>query len=189
MSSSPGESTLEQRIRAVEDRFAINELVAKYCQFLDDCDIDALRGLFIEDASFGSVTGTPATGREKLLGFIVDRASSEDWSFHYPHAITIEFTSADEATGVVTQHAEMGVDGGRCIRAAMRYIDEYIRVGSGWKFKKRLVSFWYCMDLQELATGYDNAQRKRWPYVSATDLPESLETWRALHPGHPNIKD
>lgn len=189
MTQTLGQETLEERIRAVEDRFALNDLVARYCQTLDDCDIDALRELFVEDASFGSVTGTPVTGREKLLGFIRDRAASEDWSFHYPHTIVIDLVGKDEARGVVTQHAEMGVDGGRCIRAAMRYNDEYVRVDGAWKFKTRLVSFWYCMDLQELATGYDNAERKRWPYVSATDLPESLETWRALHPGHPNIKD
>lgn len=179
---------MEQRVRALEDRFAINELVALYCQHLDDCDMPALTELFIEDASFGSVTGSPVTGREKLLGFIRDRASMEDWSFHYPHTVVIDLVSGTEARGVVTQHAEMGVDGGRCIRSAMRYNDEYVKVDGSWKFKGRLVSFWYCMDLNELATGYDNAQRKRWPYVSATDLPESLEGWRALHPDHPNTK-
>jgi uncharacterized protein (TIGR02246 family) len=185
MATLTNDATVTERLRVIEDKLALNELVARYCAALDDCDMEALADLFTEDASFGSTTGKGASGRDTLLGFIESRAASEDWSFHYPHTHMVELVSDTEARGVVTMHAEMGVDGGRCIQSAMRYNDEYLKVDGKWRFHKRLIQYWYCMDLGTLAGGYDNAQRKQWPYTAAADLPESLETWRALHPEQP----
>jgi uncharacterized protein (TIGR02246 family) len=189
MATIAHDSALAERVRELEDRFALNELVARYCAAVDDCDREALLELFTEDASFGSTTGSGATGRETLADFALGRAATEDWSIHYPHTHIIDFVSEDEARGVVLMHAEMGWEGDRCIRAAMRYNDEYKRVDGKWRFAKRLVQFYYCMDLGTFANGYDNTHRKQWPYVAKADLPESLETWRQLHPDHPNNPD
>ncbi|MEZ5121021.1 MAG: nuclear transport factor 2 family protein [Solirubrobacterales bacterium] len=176
------DSALAERIRRLEDRVELADLVAGYCHHLDDCNLDALGELFTEDITFGSSSGKGVTGRDKALKFIGERAAMEDWSFHYPHAQVFEITGEDEARGVITMHAEMGLDGNHMVVAAMRYNDAYQRVDGRWRFRRRTLQYWYCMESSDLVSTYDNANRKQWPYTAAADLPESLETWQALHP-------
>ena len=42
--------TLEERVRHLEDRVAIGELIARYCLVLDNRDVDAIEPLFTPDA-------------------------------------------------------------------------------------------------------------------------------------------
>jgi len=175
------DSELAARVQWLEDRFENMDRVATYCNVIDDSNMAALRELWVDDATFGSVSGSRTTGADEIVEYIGRRAAIEDWSFHYPHAHIIERIGPDEARGVVTKHAEMSVDEKRCVVAAMRYSDKYQRQDGKWKFKERIISFLYSMDLQTLATGFDNRARMQWPRVGPADFPESLDTWKELH--------
>jgi len=174
---------LETRIRRLEDRQALSDLVATYGRVVDDRDLDALRGLFTEDAVFESTVG-PVTGRDEVVDHYIERMRMFDASFHIPHSQTVEFTSDDTASGIVTAHAELGMPDGS-FWVALRYHDRYRRTDESWRFHERRVRQLYAMPLAELADGLSEGMRKRWPNTprAEAELPEALDTWAAWTAG------
>ena len=60
--------TLEERVRHLEDRVAIGELIARYCLVLDNRDVDAIASLFPPDVRVWSADGVmDARGREAVI--------------------------------------------------------------------------------------------------------------------------
>ena len=59
------QQTIEQRLRRIEDRLAIHDLVHLYGFVMDERDLTGLDSLFTEDAHLGSDDGVfDATGLE-----------------------------------------------------------------------------------------------------------------------------
>lgn len=171
------ELDLETRIRRLEIRAELTDLVARYCAAVDDRDFDALLDLFCVDGSFGHVGGEPATGHAELLAYYRRRLEGVGASFHYPHTHLLTKWGDDEIEGVVSAHAEMGI-GPQMIVAAMRYHDTYRLVDGSWRFGQRRLRFWYIMPADELPASLGHPLRKRWPGPpSEADLPESLDTY------------
>lgn len=170
---------LETRIQRIEARLEIENLIARYANAVDDRDLEAVGDCFCEDAVFGRWNGTDrAEGRESIVQFYHDRLGGTGPSFHVPHACEIEIHDATTASGTVTAHAEMSVDGMLLI-AAFRYLDRYRRDPDGrWRFLERLTRFYYFMPHEELDTAYASAERIRFPGPPMpADLPDGLETW------------
>ena len=176
---------LEGRIQRLEDRNAILSLIARYYNAVDDRDIDLVGTLFCEDGVFGRWNGTDrAEGREAIMSFYRERLAAVGPSFHYPHAHLIEFESDDRATGVVTAHAELGIQH-KMVITGFRYHDAYRRDPDGeWRFLQRLTRFYYFMSHEELHDHYEDPIRIRWPgEPMAADLPDGLDTWNAFKEG------
>ena len=173
---------LESRIRRLEDRVELADLIARYYNAVDDRDIELVGELFCEDGVFGRFNGTDrAEGREAIKQFYYERLGPIGPSFHYPHAQLIEFDDDDHATGVVTAHAEMGIQG-KMVITGFRYQDRYRRDPDGaWRFLQRLSRFFYMMSHDELHDHYDDPIRVRWPgEPMAADLPDQLDTWKSF---------
>ena len=171
---------LADRIARLEARTEIENLIAAYANAVDDRDIDAVGEMFCEDAVFGRYNGTDrAEGREAIKAFYHERLGLVGPSFHYPHAVHIEFESDTQAAGVVTAHAEMGVEG-KLVVTGFRYQDKYRRDEDGtWRFLQRLSRFYYMMTHDELHDHYSDPIRIRWPgQPMAADLPDGLDTWK-----------
>ena len=171
-----------RRLRRIEDRFDLSDLVARYGQLLDDRDLDAVAELYSEDSSFDSLTG-PVSGRRAVVGYYAERLGAGGVTYHYPHSQVITFSDDDDdsATGVVHAHAEMEIDGITLV-IALRYLDEYSREGGRWRFRSRTAQQLYALPLDELATQLGSDTRKRWPGMEpmAADIPESLPSWQAF---------
>jgi hypothetical protein len=73
----------------------------------------------------------------------------------------VTFESNDEATGDVTGHAEMSVDG-QMVLASIRYTDRYRRIDGAWRFAEREIAFGYYMKLSELPQGFGDNLRKHY---------------------------
>jgi uncharacterized protein (TIGR02246 family) len=175
-------SDLEERVQRLEDRNAILTLVARYYNAVDDRDIDLVGSLFCEDGVFGRYNGTDRVeGRAAIEAFYNERLGPVGPSFHYPHAHIIEFDSDTSATGVVTAHAEMGIQG-KMVITGFRYQDKYRKDPDGeWRFLERLTRFYYFMSHEDLHDHYEDPVRIRWPgEPMPADLPDSLPTWRAF---------
>ena len=173
---------LEQRIRRLEDRAAISDLLARYANAVDDRDISLVGECFCEDAVFGRWNGTDrAEGRAGVMQFYRDRLGGTGPSFHYTHGLDLEFESDDLARGVVTAHAEMSVDN-RLLIAAFRYMDQYRRDADGrWRFLERITRFYYFMPHDELDGSYAARDRITFPGPPMpADLPDGLDTWKAF---------
>lgn len=172
---------LAVRVRRLEDRQQLSDLVTRYCIAVDDRDLDSLVPLFSSDGYMGHASGSAGgRGHDGIRTYYEERLRGVGMCFHYPHAQLVEFAGDDEATGVVLAHAEMSV-GGALITGGIRYHDSYVREAGSWRFRERSLRFFYLMDATELPAAAGRTDRKRWPGPpEASELPESLESYRSF---------
>ena len=174
--------TGDERLQRLEDRFAIQDLVAEYCRAIDDRDLDAFVDCFTADGVLRHRDGVMRlNGRDALRNYYAERFKQYGVTFHYPHAHVVRFDGPDAAHGWVSAHAEMGLAGEGWI-AAFRYTDRYRREEGRWRFAERELAAWYYLPLADLPHGLGQTLRKHYKgELIAAELPESLETYRTLH--------
>lgn len=179
-------AALERRIRRLEDRTAIAELIARYCLVMDNRDVDAMPGLFTPDVVIRSADGVMNTsGREAAVEMFKGRFLVLGPSNHFTHDRIVTFDEADpdRATGLVLAHAEMNRRN-QPMLAAIRYEDTYRRHEGRWRFSSRSLSFMYYVPTAEYldAFGPGIAHRNRaYDTPAAADWPEKLATWRKYY--------
>ena len=163
--------SLEGRIRRLEDRAEIGDLITNYAVAVDDRDFETLGEMFSRDAVFDNVRGVEH-GRERVMAYYRARLGEFGPTFHVPHSHSIRFDTKDSAHGVVLAHAELAIGRDTCV-IALRYQDHYLREDGRWRFRQRAVRQLYAMPLAELPTGLALDLRKRWPGTdpAAADLP------------------
>jgi ketosteroid isomerase-like protein len=174
---------LEARVRRLEDRLALRELVARYALAIDDRDIDAIAAMFTADGRFRSRDGVmDASGREAVIEQFRGRFGALGPTNHIAHDQICTFSAdGDSASGIATSHAELWRNG-RAFVTALRYDDQYRREEGRWRFADRLLSFFYYLPVDEYAAGLGNPLRMR-AYGDArpADYPEPLPSWRLYH--------
>ena len=122
-----GKLDLEARVRRLEDRNEICELIARYGLVMDDRDIDGMPGLFTPDVTVRSVDGEMnARGLDAVVAQFKGRFEVLGPSHHFSHDKIIQFDAEDLAHGTVLSHAEMNRKG-QPMLAAIRYSDVYRR--------------------------------------------------------------
>ncbi len=162
-------ASLTTRIRRLEDRQELADLIARYGPAVDDRDASAIAALFAEDSVFDTVAGV-MRGRDQVVAYYLERLAQFGASFHYPHSQTVEFESEDRARGLVTAHAEMA-SGSEAFWVALRYHDEYVREGGRWCFAVRRVQQLYALPLRELMEEMGAPKLLRWPGTEPTVAP------------------
>jgi ketosteroid isomerase-like protein len=147
----------------------------------DDRDVKGLRDLFTEDAAIVSKDGKmTSTGRTAIMEMYRGRFKVLGPSYHWTHDHVIEFDDQDDnhATGLIFAHAEVHRNNETLV-AAIRYEDDYRRIGGKWKFKKRTLSFFYYVPVQEYAEALGSKLRQRaYGDKQPADFPESLPTFK-----------
>lgn len=181
MTATTEQRSLEDRLGELEARLALSEVIARYAHAVDDRDIETVLRLFTPDGRYVHHGDFVAAGRDELERFYRERLSEYGPTFHYPHSQIVEFTSPSAATGIVSAHAELSIEG-RCVLGGIRYDDRYAREGGVWRIQERVVRFRYALPWNDVDTRFADELRRRWRGVaSATDLPEGLDTWRAFY--------
>ena len=139
--------TLEERVRHLEDRVAIGELIARYCLVMNNRDVDAIESLFTPDARVWSADGVlDARGRQAAIEMFKGRFAMLGPGDHFTHDRIVEFDhmDPDRATGIVLAHLEMQRTG-QPMLAAIRYQDVYQRCEGRWRFRERGLSVTQCV--------------------------------------------
>lgn len=176
--------TLDDRIRRLEDRVEIRELLTRYCLLIDDREMDGVAALFTPDGAFRSRDGVlNACGTEAVVAQFAGRFAALGPSFHFTHDLVLRFDDADPdlAFGTLTSHAEV-VREGVPMLTAIRYADTYSRHEGRWKFKDRLLSFLYYLPVDEYVSAMRGALRMRaYGDPRPADFPESLASWQRHH--------
>jgi uncharacterized protein (TIGR02246 family) len=167
-------SDLEARVRRIEDRQAISDLISAYTFAIDNRDLDWGVDLFTEDGCFRSADGVMnATGRAAIAEQYRGRFVALCFNFHVTHDQHVTFRAEDEATGLVSSHAEV-VRNGETMITAMRYHDSYRRCADGkWRFADRNLHFFYYLpvtDYREALSGRD--RMRAYGDVRDAELPE-----------------
>ena len=177
---------LETRLRRLEDRIEINDLIARYGLVMDNRDMAGMPGLFTHDVVISSTDGgMSAAGREAAVEMYRRRIKGLGPSNHFTHdrIVTFDEGSADVARGIVLSHSEMNLRGAAML-AAIRYTDVYRREESCWRFAARALSFLYFLRADEFAEamGPGVAGRNRvYGDRRPADWPEALQSWKDFY--------
>ena len=177
---------LLHRLRRLEDRAEIGELIARYCLVMDDRDIAGMTELFTPDVVVSSADGVMhAAGLAAVVEMFRGRFEVLGPSNHFTHDRIVSFDDADPdtASGSVLAHAEMNRKG-QPMLAAIRYTDRYRRHAGRWRIAERVLSFFYYVPTAEYldALGPGLATRMRaYDEACAADWPETLASWQAYY--------
>jgi len=115
-----------------EDRIELHELVARYGNVVDDCDLDALGTVYTDDAELVLVTASGREVRKHGLGEIGEfLAASNSNNAHILTNITtaVEDAGADEQ---VILRYRMGAPKGADL-FSIDYRDVVVRTDAGWR--------------------------------------------------------
>jgi hypothetical protein len=166
--------SLETRIKYIEDRQEISDLVFMYGVIMDERDFDGIDRLFSPDATLRSADGVfGADGLQEIRDTYQGRFDALGATNHFTHGNVIRFDDEDpdHAFGFVVGHAEVNRDG-TAMWVALRYKDEYIRTAKGWQFKARVMSYMYYTPVEQYAKvlvtdnrvlAYGEATQGDWP--------------------------
>jgi len=140
--------SLEERIRRLEDRAAIEELRSKYCHYFDGREIDAFADLFTEDGTLALTKGT-FEGRAEIGAFLEELADMPNrWESHMSHNPIIDI-DGDTATGRWYYEVPVVWEDGTAGWSQGTYYEEYRRVDGEWKFSLVEIDSNYRVDYAE----------------------------------------
>lgn len=125
------------------DRAVIADLMAEYCERVDEYDIDAVAALFTADCvtDYGPGRGGRVTGRSAVRDRIAAGQAAFRRTHHQLGQSRIAFDPQDPGrargtTYVTATHEEWD---GRVWRAHLRYVDVLCRDGDRWALAERRV--------------------------------------------------
>jgi hypothetical protein len=136
---SSGGSDILARLRALEDRVAITELMHSYCRHADNLDGRAMAALFVEDCEADYVPGGDLlVGRDQLNQMLSDALSDVVSGSHHITNSELRFDGADAAILACYMYswqrfAEYPARAD-CHRWG-RYEIRFVRVEQSWKFE------------------------------------------------------
>jgi uncharacterized protein (TIGR02246 family) len=163
---------LEERIRRLEDRAELLDLVGGYFLATDDDDHAALAECFCKDAEFISSGFRGGAGRDGILAFLKEARSAMGQTVHTLHHAQLSFLSPDEARGIVTAHLELGL-GEETVMGAVRYLDTYRREDGRWRIATREMKVVHIGPWRDLGSSLTTPLNVRWPGAPAqsSDFP------------------
>jgi hypothetical protein len=134
--------TAEARLKDLEDRVAIHELLMNYGRTLDSRDFAGFERLFARDAEYGGGRGGMAKGPaairarlEAALKVNAAPAPGRDWHFLFNETIDVH---GDEATALSMGAFFVRGDGNKLESNSIAiYTDQIVREDGVWKFKRR----------------------------------------------------
>jgi hypothetical protein len=156
MTSSEG-TDLARRLRRLEDRAEIAELGQRYCRLIDDNNWAQLRTLFADDAVMAGQQGADA-----IIGTLRSIRSGYGRTIHTAYGLILEQHDDERASGYVPSSAQLDI-GGQFVLSAIRYFDEYVRVGGAWRFARRDLRFVYALPFSAADRALVDALPVRWP--------------------------
>ena len=171
---------LEQRLRRLEDRVAINDRVTAYFLAADGDDLDAVAASFTPDAEFSSSGVLNASGAQAIAEFIGGARHHMGLTVHTPNYVHLDFTADDSATGLVGAHLEL-VLGGSALFGAVRYVDRYVRAGEHWLISARDMRVIHIAPWSEVGAALQSPLPVRWTGApaAASDFPRQTGSSRS----------
>jgi uncharacterized protein (TIGR02246 family) len=141
MAASAQTGSVETRLRALEDKEQIVQLLIDYGRHLDSRDLAAYAALFATDGEWVGGFGT-VTGRANIQAFMeksLGTGPNRGGSYHIMSNFVIT-VKGDSATAWSRWTFVTPGERGATIAQAGRYDDMLVRENGAWKFKRRVAS-------------------------------------------------
>jgi 3-phenylpropionate/cinnamic acid dioxygenase small subunit len=135
---------LSERLARLEAERDIRDLMVRYAESLDYGDNQGWTACFAADGHFDvQLRGEPMfahTGPEALAAFAAQHTHAPDvYHKHFLSVPAIEFTGPDRATARTYFTMLHERPQGPIVLVIGRYLDELVRLPSGWAFARRVV--------------------------------------------------
>jgi 3-phenylpropionate/cinnamic acid dioxygenase small subunit len=165
-------SDLEGRIRRLEDRAELQDLLVRYFLAADDDDYPALAETFASDATFTAGGFDGGSSRAEVVEFIRADRRNMGPTIHTLNYSLFSFQDDDHATGVVGAHLELS-RGGSTLFGAVRYADQYVREEGRWRIRHRNMLTIHVGPWEQVGSSLTSELRVRWPGAAPqkADLP------------------
>lgn len=155
----------EQRLRRLEDRAELEDLVARYFLAADGDDADGLADSFTVDGSFSVSGALCGESRAAVVAFLVGERARMGLTVHTPNLMLFTLDDAARASGIVTAHLEL-VLGGQSLFGAVRYLDRYVRDGNRWRIRSRDMRTVHIAPWAEVGEAFKSEAPVRWPGIA-----------------------
>ncbi|GCD91148.1 nuclear transport factor 2 family protein [Nocardioides sp. LS1] len=126
----------DERVRDLEDRFAICELKTRYFRAVDSHDWSLLESLFVPDATF-STGGAPHSGAARWTEH-VSKFMGDTWSAHHGHTPEISL-DGDVASAIWPMVGYLLRHSGSGYAQYGHYAETYQRTSDGWRISSLAV--------------------------------------------------
>ena len=158
--------SLELRIAALEDQFAIRQLVARFVFAVDDRNFGEVAEMFTLGGRFRYVNATvDLTGRRAIVEHFETRYLALGLTNHVTHDHVIELIAPGRAHGRVSSHVEVCRSNGPAMVTATRFADVYEReqtaTGGVWRFAERALSVLYYLPAEQYSMLITQKNRNR----------------------------
>jgi len=163
---------IAERLNRLEDRAALQDLVARYFLASDGDDLPQLRASFASGATFAVSGQVGGQGREGIVAFLVEQRASMGLTLHTPNYGLFTLQDSDHAEGLVGAHLELVLQG-QAIYGAVRYQDSYVREDGAWRILHRDMRVIQLARWDQLAEAFASETPVRWPGAapSVSDFP------------------
>ncbi|WP_185996661.1 nuclear transport factor 2 family protein [Nocardioides campestrisoli] len=137
---APGDLDLAVAVQTLLARQQVTDTLHEYSRHVDTCDVDALVGIFTEDAVFDYGHGRVFTGRKTLDGLFREVLAKYAATNH--HCSTTTFLALDAETAETITYVYAFHDsgpGGQHVHVWGRYEDRLVREADRWRIAQRRV--------------------------------------------------
>ena len=132
-------STVEQRLKVIEDRIALEDVLTAFCNAVDSLkDMDGLLGCFTEDAVF-DLTGISLPqhhGHADIRRFFTQVFHDMSHHAHLSANFTVDRLAADSAACHAAVLGTGATHDGRTVLVYVRYYLDFVRTDKGWRIKR-----------------------------------------------------
>lgn len=130
---------------SIEDRFAIQDLYARYCAYVDTYDIERWADTFTEDAVLDSYQRHD--GRAAIAAYgriLVEKRDTKPWVSrqHWTNNLVVE--GDDKTASALCYLVVVGkskATGEFAVFTQGTYQDDLVKAGGAWKFKRRKLNY------------------------------------------------
>lgn len=168
-------SDIERRLRRLEDRAELDDLVVRYFLASDGDDAAALAEAFASDGKFSVSGALCGDSREAIVAFIGGERKKMGLTVHTPNYALYTFEDDDHATGLIGAHLELPLSG-EPLFGAVRYQDEYVRRDGRWRIAARDMRVIHIAPWSEVGASLMSDTPVRWP--GADPLPSDFPRGR-----------
>jgi SnoaL-like domain len=122
------------------DRQAIIDLTINYCWTLDGRDWQALREVFLPDAT--AMLGSECAGIDAIIERVSTALHHLDASQHLisNHQVSVDGDTATCRCYLQAQHVRKSAENGPNFIVAGRYQDQLVRTDRGWRISRRVLT-------------------------------------------------